>query len=432
MFRGVGEGMRGPGRAVAPVPMFGDQRLRRVVAARRARTAMGRVGVVLAGFVALAALLEDPIAVKALLAAWPIMAIVYGVTRIGSARASIVPHVSIADAGDGRVALFWPAAAIALLAPLTLHYLVALYLEMPRLPNAFLEWIRFGGGLTIPAHLVLVGCCTVFARDRARARAGRSAPSVLRFAIVAVLVTSLAGGLPGLLFAYPLYPPAIVAVTALVFVPATFFALAAIDRDEGIALREHVETPLPGNVERAHELALDEDYSTDTRSRALRFVAEHDDRARSKALLDALVGRTYDPMASEALVVALEQFHRPQFESVRALAPLAPRAVAEILGHYRDHEGAIATLTSLLEQRSVVVRMAAIDSLGRIGGVEQIEVLRALARDGFDRDVARAIERIRRRHARGEAGALSVVDARDRGGHVSLANDKAGGVSLSE
>jgi hypothetical protein len=117
-----------------------------------------------------------------------------------------------------RASAALPLAGAALLAPLTLHWLVyALFIR----DGEYDSWIGISGLIVGHCHLLVVFFALRFAKNPERgARAG------VRTALFAALASIIPGGF--LLF----IPPVLVVVTGLAFLPATFGWVGALIRDE--------------------------------------------------------------------------------------------------------------------------------------------------------------------------------------------------------
>lgn len=429
----------------------------RVRARRAARVTAGIAGVLGAGLTALLALLSSGsphwagphltgAATFTLLGTWGAMVLVYGFAYLGErseARRrrdeSFTGYLTIHQ--NERGAIFWPMAAVSLLAPLTIHFLIYALAGMDTwgFPGAFDRWIGGGGGLTMPAHAALVYCCWTFARDRTGA--ATSSPQRLAPGWRALWITVAAGMLPGALFL--LVPPLLVLVTGLLFIPWMFAAMDDLHFREQEALAELERAMADTGAEeaflRAKEVLLEGRESAE-RIGALRFLTQHYDRARVKGVLDLAV-RSGDPNVGLAAVrTCLELRHRPSPEDLDALVwshPDAAADVARLLGHYRDDDQALRTLVSLLRNGSADGRREAIRSLGRIGSLDLIPTLRQtaaryLTERKIEALVDAAVKRIQDRHAKGPAGALALAGDSHAEGDLSIVDDRRGALSPTE
>ncbi|MCA9670536.1 MAG: hypothetical protein KC503_33295 [Myxococcales bacterium] len=139
-----------------------------------------------------------------------------------------------------RASLTLPLAAVALLAPLSLHAPIAL-LAFRCGPEAFGDWINLSYRIVGHAHLVLMLLGVHFARrladglargDGAEAQESRPGATAGWHALA---WTTLAGALPGVVFLA--VPPILVFITGIVFVPASFRLAANASRREAQLLR---------------------------------------------------------------------------------------------------------------------------------------------------------------------------------------------------
>jgi hypothetical protein len=189
---------------------------------------------------------ESGLLTALLLAAWPAALVAGGLTRAiaGAAMGRRVhaPPMLTGDAGEDllrlqredslgvarAIAARWewagaalPLAALSMVAPLTLHFLVRCLFAPLRVGN-FDGWIALSVVLVGHAHVALCVCAVVWARGLSRrptaALADGLRGSMLKALFVAVGVASL----PGILLMA--VPPVLVLVTGLVFVPAMYTA----------------------------------------------------------------------------------------------------------------------------------------------------------------------------------------------------------------
>ncbi len=125
--------------------------------------------------------------------------------------------------GRERLSVALPLAGIALLAPLTIHFIVSLAIASANhgeTASDFGVWIRWSGMLVGHAHLVLAFCGFRFARRLASRETAAIAKGTAHDGLVAVGWTTLAALVPGaILF---LVPPALVLFTGLAFAPLAY------------------------------------------------------------------------------------------------------------------------------------------------------------------------------------------------------------------
>jgi hypothetical protein len=240
--------------------------------ARRAARAWGGRALALGGLAMFACALADVLAkghafwnassdlpTWVLAASWPAAAIAYLLARIGYAGWAkwhlgslqrAVHADPLADHARGpddllrdwsmsleRASVGWPLVGLALVAPLTIH---GLFVEVVSWINDtttstrdYAEWIGTSTVLVGHAHLVLALCSWRYAnklRIRGRDELGSAGVS----GMAALGWTTLAGALPGALLM--LIPPALVFITGLLFVPASFAVMTGRARDERLAL----------------------------------------------------------------------------------------------------------------------------------------------------------------------------------------------------
>jgi hypothetical protein len=235
----------------------------RVCARRRARIVGGGVAIAMGVLGFLAAFL--PVAEHSgwldrsgsgagtflFLAAWPTAAITTSIARLVSRRTLALrvaaPLERTGDAlGDlarlerldpvrayvrtakerERLSVALPLAGIALLAPLTLHFLVSLVIAGSNHGETaadFDVWIRWSALLVGHAHVVLAICGYRFARRLASRETATIALGTSRDGFAAVGWTTLASLVPGaILF---LVPPALVLFTGAAFAPLAYASL---------------------------------------------------------------------------------------------------------------------------------------------------------------------------------------------------------------
>lgn len=222
-----------------------------VFAARAGRVAFGAV--LVAGAVAMTATARDPsddVAARVLLATTPIALLLGAVTRRaclmlgpwlsarerafgGGPTAPVAGLASPSEASTlrrsaGRLeapSYSLPLVGLALVAPLTLHS-PFFFLAPDDGLRDLSQWVRLSLVLTGLAHVTLALLSHRFAM---RLRRGRVRSSE-REAFAALAITTVAGCLPGVIFAG--IPPALVAITGLAFVPASFVVMERACRRE--------------------------------------------------------------------------------------------------------------------------------------------------------------------------------------------------------
>ena len=226
---------------------------------RLARAAAGATGV--AAVVALVSLelvtfidrhdaVEGGLATSILVLGWAAAAAVYLVVRLAAhARLRAVIARALRPSGDmerdlerlerlapdapariaadrlERASVALPLMGLALLAPLTIHWLVYVVANLGDLSHThhFDEWIAMSLVIVGHAHLVLAFLAYRFATKLRRSAAADPAAAPGKHGWIALAFTTLAGAVPGIvLFAIP---PVLVAVTGLVFVPLGFYAV---------------------------------------------------------------------------------------------------------------------------------------------------------------------------------------------------------------
>lgn len=222
-------------------PLIG--RLQAIGHARAARIASGGVGILGATLMVMQAIYEDDSAATyALLGAGGAAILTYVILRVAFALgARPLRFVTPALSGDLKqdletlsrehrlakllkslddleaLAVDLPLVATSLLAPLTIHFLVALALWQTSARD-FATWIRFSLVMTGHAHVALAYVTTRFGK-RLRARVVTSVQSEWAKALgVAVLVVSI----PGILLLG--VPPIIAVATGLAFIPFMYVA----------------------------------------------------------------------------------------------------------------------------------------------------------------------------------------------------------------
>jgi hypothetical protein len=193
-----------------------------------------------------------------LLSAWPAALVAWAVTRL-SAGAAIARRVHApirltGVAGDDllrlqsedslaaarTLAARWeragaalPLAALSIVAPLSLHFLVWCLLD-PRPLESFGSWIGISVVVVGHAHVALCVCAVLWARALSRRETIALGDGLRRSWVKALLTTVGVASLPGLLLVG--IPPLLVAVTGLVFVPAMYAATVRCMRRERLDL----------------------------------------------------------------------------------------------------------------------------------------------------------------------------------------------------
>jgi hypothetical protein len=327
--------------------------------------------------------------------------------------------------------LFYPMAAISLLAPFTIHFLVyALFASDDRgFPGDFDAWIALAGAIAFPAHAALVVHCHRFAKAKTEALGVVADDDGAT--LNALFLTGVFAAVPGALF-FVLPPLMIAVLTGLFFLPAMFGIFSAVHFRERMLLDRLEQSGMEIDAEEAFEaartIALSSGSLPEARAGALRFLVRRYDRERVKEVIDAAI-RSGEPLVFRtALIVALDIRHRPRVEDVEDLARRATGStavhVAQLLGCYRTPL-AQRTLLTLLHDGLPDVRIAAVRSLGRTGDLSAIIALRRiavrhLAERGLDRAVEDAVKRIQDRCAVGPKGALALAEPKRAGGEVGL------------
>ncbi len=231
-------------------------RLRRVGAARLARAAAGTVGLAAAAATVAGAFRDDGGATYALigggllamcayvgvraLAAFGGLFVRRGRWRIPELTGQLDVDLARIDASHPTAALarrverleIWstalPLAAISLLAPLTLHFLVGLLFGWTSSPyrstaEEFTTWLRISLVIVGHAHLALMACAIAFARKMKRLDTLGVAGLMIHAEWAKALGIAVAvAAVPGIILLA--LPPVIAALTGLVFVPAAFIS----------------------------------------------------------------------------------------------------------------------------------------------------------------------------------------------------------------
>lgn len=130
-----------------------------------------------------------------------------------------------------------PLVALALLAPLTLHALVAACLKASML-DGFDDWVTISLAIVGHAHVALAFLSHRYARRLAQHPTELGRPAWGEPAVRAWGFTILASAIPGAVFL--LLPPILTAVTGLAFVPLAFWAAARLTMAERATLDEAV------------------------------------------------------------------------------------------------------------------------------------------------------------------------------------------------
>jgi hypothetical protein len=202
----------------------------------------------------------DPgsLATYLLLCSWPVALVVGVAARIVAGRATQKVHAPIRLTGHAgadlvrlqdadalrdvrAMAARWeragaalPLAALSIVTPLTLHFLVWSLIVGPGVAIVgFGDWIGGSVVLVGHAHIVLAACaawwaCSLHKRATSALRCGAGTASLKALAITAAVAcvpaVILAAATPGVILAA--VPPLLVALTGLVFVPAMYAATA--------------------------------------------------------------------------------------------------------------------------------------------------------------------------------------------------------------
>ncbi len=408
---------------------------------RKARKLAGIGGLIMAGGVALAVALEHALplaggpATYLLLLAWPIMAVIYGAAILLAPLDAEPPpskhsFESLVALPHGEYeSLFYPMAATSLLAPLTLHFVAYALVSHGAVDlfSRFDGWIALAGLISTPALAALVVLCHRFAKAKTEALGVVADDDGAT--LHALFLTGLFAAIPGVIFFF--VPPLLAVLTGLFFLPPMFGIFSGVHFRERMMLDRlelaSVRASDDEAFEQASELVRATAAPPTTRAGALRFLVRRYERERLRELIDAAI-RSEDPLLFRtALIVALDVRHRPSVEDVHALAKRATGTtaayVAQLLGHY-ETPLAQRTLVSLVHHGSPDARLAAVKSLGRVGDLSAIPILRRiavrhLAERGLDTAVEIAVERIQDRCATGPAGALALIEIDERSGAVS-------------
>jgi hypothetical protein len=244
---------------------------RKVAASRMARAVAGATGLLLS-VVAFASAIagfalepgswphgsESGLLTALLLSAWPAALVAWGITRTmaGAAigRRVHAPPALTGDAGEDllrlqredslgmarALAARWewagaalPLAALSMVAPLSLHFLVRCLFAPMRVGN-FDGWIALSVVLVGHAHVALCVCAVVWARGLSGRHTAALADGLRGSMFKALFVTVGVASLPGILLLA--VPPVMVLVTGLVFIPAMYAATVRCMRRERLAL----------------------------------------------------------------------------------------------------------------------------------------------------------------------------------------------------
>lgn len=243
---------------------------RKVAAHRIARAAAGATGLLLGAgtFVCAIAALEHGLWSKGresglltalLLSAWPAALATWGLTRAmaGAAlgRRVHAPPMLTGDAGEDllrlqredslgvarAIAARWewagaalPLAALSMVAPLSLHFLVRCLFATPHVED-FDGWIEVSVVLVGHAHVALSLCAVLWARGLSRRHTASLADGLQGSMLKALFIAVGVACLPGILLMF--VPPLMVLVTGLVFIPAMYAATVRCMERERIELK---------------------------------------------------------------------------------------------------------------------------------------------------------------------------------------------------
>ncbi len=226
-----------------------DGALKQVYARRVARSAAGVAAIVGAATLPVVALTAQHGMTAFLLGTVPLVGLVYVIAR-AVARAGLVPGLArslregpdvyadverlerldgqalTAEAVDRLEArsVALPMIGISLVSPLLIHFVFFVAALAPmggHYPDDFDSWIKMSLVLVAHAHVVLAVMCWRFARRLARLPVAQLGQAPSGWSAWGVAVAAAA--LPGALLV--MIPPAIVAVTGVLFVPALFGAM---------------------------------------------------------------------------------------------------------------------------------------------------------------------------------------------------------------
>jgi hypothetical protein len=194
-----------------------------------------------------------------LLSAWPAALVAWGLTRAAAGAAiGRRVHAALTLTGDAAedllrlqredslakaraLAARWewagaalPLAALSLVAPLSLHFLVRC-LFVPMRVGDFDGWIVLSAILVGHAHVALCVCATLWARGLAARHTASLADGLRGSMFKALFVTVGVASLPGILLLG--VPPLLVLVTGLVFIPAMYAATVRCMHRERLELK---------------------------------------------------------------------------------------------------------------------------------------------------------------------------------------------------
>jgi hypothetical protein len=130
-----------------------------------------------------------------------------------------------------------PLAALSMVAPLSLHFLVrGLFADLS--VGNFDGWIVLSAVLVGHAHVALCVCAVLWARDLSKRHTAALADGLGGSTFKAIFVAVGVASLPGILLLG--VPPALVLVTGLVFVPVMYAATVRCMRRERLELESQV------------------------------------------------------------------------------------------------------------------------------------------------------------------------------------------------
>jgi hypothetical protein len=202
---------------------------------------------------------ESGLLTALLLSAWPAALVVWGLTRTmagGAIRRRVhAPLALTGDAGEDllrlqredslgearALAARWewagaalPLAALSMVAPLSLHFLVR-SLFAPVHVADFDGWIVLSVILVGHAHVALCICAVLWARALSERHTATLADGLRGSMFKALFITVGVAALPGILLMG--IPPLLVLVTGLVFVPAMYAATVRCMQRERLELK---------------------------------------------------------------------------------------------------------------------------------------------------------------------------------------------------
>ena len=331
---------------------------------------------------------------------------------------------------DAVASLAWPMAAAALLLPLSLHLFIFMVIVGfggwfdPENAVGFGAYMTLTSVLLIPAYSTLVLMCRNYAR---RLVEQNRPPSPEMASARAVGMTVLAACVPGLLL---VVPPLMVALTAMLIVPAIFASARAIHVHDTRALvpteRFLLEHYRQETFSVCQSLLQDTLAPHTVRLRALRFVSSEYAPDLVGPALERILNAGPDGMTSALIETCRSIQYRVSMPILYGLAKhgasdTAHLAVKEMVrGHGPPAEPMLIELMWLCDG-SVIE--AVLDGLGKVGTRESVQAIRQFCEGRTTylpphETAARAIKRIQRRLPAAAPGQLSF--AVETAGELSL------------